>query len=59
MEIIRVEDIDLKTIEANRCRTFRTVSQPLTAQHIWDDISTKKRQRVIIICNTVSQAQGL
>ncbi|MUH01328.1 CRISPR-associated helicase Cas3 [Scytonema sp. UIC 10036] len=59
MEIIQVEDVDLKIIEANRCRTFRTVSQPLTAQRIWDDIYQKKRQRVIVICNTVSQAQGI
>ncbi|MUH00438.1 CRISPR-associated helicase Cas3 [Scytonema sp. UIC 10036] len=59
MEIIRVEDVDLKIIEANRCRTFRTVTQPLTAQRIWDDIYQKKRQRVLVICNTVSQAQGI
>lgn len=59
MEIIRVEDVDLKITEANRCRTFRTVSQPLTAQQIWNDIQQKKRQRVIVICNTVSQAQGI
>ncbi|MEC4812259.1 MAG: CRISPR-associated helicase Cas3' [Scytonema sp. PMC 1069.18] len=59
MEIIRVEDVDLQIIEANRCRTFRIFTQPLTAQHIWDDIYQKKRQRVIVICNTVSQAQGI
>lgn len=59
MEIIRVADTDLQRIEANRCRTFRAVFQPLTAQLIWDDIHHKKRQRVIVICNTVSQAQGL
>jgi CRISPR-associated endonuclease/helicase Cas3 len=59
MEIIRVEDSDLKVIEANRCRIFRAMSQPLSAQVIWDDIYAQRRQRVIIICNTVSQAQGI
>ncbi|MBW4670058.1 MAG: CRISPR-associated helicase Cas3 [Cyanomargarita calcarea GSE-NOS-MK-12-04C] len=59
MEIIRVDDSDLKVIEGNRCRTFRAMSQSLSAQVIWDDIYAQQRQRVIIICNTVSQAQGL
>ncbi|NJR18410.1 MAG: hypothetical protein HC785_23670 [Calothrix sp. CSU_2_0] len=61
MEIIRVDDVDLEIIEANRCRTFFAVSQPLTALLIWEDIFKNKnqRQRVIIICNTASQAQGL
>ncbi|RUS98587.1 hypothetical protein DSM106972_079730 [Dulcicalothrix desertica PCC 7102] len=59
MEVIRVEDADLKIIEANRCRTFRAVHQPLTAQAIWEDIHKQQRHRVIVICNTVSQAQGL
>ncbi|MCP6760108.1 MAG: CRISPR-associated helicase Cas3' [Fischerella sp. CENA71] len=59
MEIIRVEDSDLKVIEANRCRVFRAMSLPLSAQVIWDEIYAKQRQRVIIICNTVSQAQGV
>lgn len=59
MEIIRVENEDLKVIEANRKRLFRTVSQPLNAQTIWDDICVNQRQRVIIICNTVSLTQGI
>ncbi|MBD2200673.1 MULTISPECIES: CRISPR-associated helicase Cas3' [Calothrix] len=59
MEIVRVEDSDLKVIEANRCRVFRAMSLPLNAQVIWDDIYAKQRQRVMIICNTVSQAQGI
>lgn len=59
MEIIRVEDSDLNLIEVHRCRTFRAISQPLDAQVIWDDIYSRRRQRVIIICNTVSQAQGI
>lgn len=59
MEIISVDDSDLKVIEGNRCRIFRAMSQPLNAQVIWDDIFARRRQRVIIICNTVSQAQGL
>jgi hypothetical protein len=59
IEIIRVNDSDLKIIEGNRCRIFRAMSQSLSAQVIWDDIYAQQRQRVIIICNTVSQAQGL
>jgi hypothetical protein len=59
MEIIRVEDADLQDIEGNRCRTLRAVSGPLTAQTILNDIQHHQRQRVIIICNTVSQSQGL
>jgi hypothetical protein len=59
MEIVRVEDADLQEIEGNRCRTFRAVSEPLTAEVVLNDIEQYQRQRVIIICNTVSQAQGL
>ncbi len=59
MEIIRVEDADLQEIEGNRCRTFRAISEPLTAEVILNDIKHYQRQRVIIICNTVSQSQGL
>ncbi|MBD2124930.1 CRISPR-associated helicase Cas3' [Microcoleus sp. ZQ-A2] len=59
MEIIRVEDADLQDIEGNRCRTFRAISEPLTAESILNDIKQYQRQRVIIICNTVSQSQGL
>jgi len=59
MKIIRVEDADLQDIEGNRCRTFRARSEPLSAEVILNDIKYYKRQRVIIICNTVSQSQGL
>lgn len=59
MEIIQIEDADLQVIEQNRCRTFKAVSHPLNASVILDDIQTYQRQRVIVICNTVSQAQGL
>ncbi|HBB33099.1 MAG TPA: CRISPR-associated helicase Cas3' [Cyanobacteria bacterium UBA8803] len=59
MEIVRVEDADLPEIEGNRCRTFRAISEPLTVAVILNDIEQYQRQRVIIICNTVSQAQGL
>ena len=51
MEIIQVEDADLQAIEGNRCRSFGTISQPLTAQIILDDIHTHQRKRVIIIWN--------
>ena len=59
MEIIQIQNTDLQLIEANRCRKFRALSQPLTAQLIWDDIRTHQRKRVIVICNTVSQSQAL
>ncbi len=59
MEIIRVEDTDLQEIEGNRCRLFQGISEPLAAETIINDIKNHQRQRVIIICNTVSQAQGL
>ncbi len=59
MEIVRVEDSDLHAIEGKRCRTFRAVSEPLTADVILNDIHSCQRKRVIVICNTVSQSQGL
>lgn len=59
MEIIQIEDADLQAIEGNRRRIFKAVSHPLNASVILDDIQTYQRQRVIVICNTVSQAQGL
>ncbi|MEH1820090.1 MAG: CRISPR-associated helicase Cas3' [Nostoc sp.] len=59
MEIIQVEDADLQSIEGDRCRTFQAVSHPLNASGILDDIRAYGRKRVIVICNTVSQAQGL
>ena len=58
MEIIRVEDSDLQEIEANH-RRIQAISQPLSAAVILNDIKNNQRQRVIVICNTVSQAQGL
>ncbi|WP_341531654.1 CRISPR-associated helicase Cas3' (plasmid) [Nostoc sp. UHCC 0302] len=59
MEIIQIEDADLQVIEGDRCRTFQSVSYPLNASVILDDIQAYGRKRVIVICNTVSQAQGL
>lgn len=59
MEIIQIQNTDLQLIEANRCRTFRALLQPLTAQLIWNDIRAHQRKRVIVICNTVSQSQAL
>jgi CRISPR-associated endonuclease/helicase Cas3 len=55
----KVSDKDLTQIEGQRRRTFYTQPHALTAQAIWDDIQQHQRQRVIVICNTVSQAQGL
>lgn len=59
MEIIQIEDTDLQAIEGKRCRVFQAISEPLTAEVIQADIARYNRKRVIIICNTVSQAQGL
>ncbi|WP_341530131.1 CRISPR-associated helicase Cas3' [Nostoc sp. UHCC 0302] len=59
MEIIQIEDADLQVIEGDRCRTFQAVSRPLNASIILNDIQVYGRKRVIVICNTVSQAQGL
>ncbi|MFZ1026528.1 MAG: CRISPR-associated helicase Cas3' [Limnoraphis robusta] len=58
-EIVLVENKDLAQIENHRRRTFKAVSEPLTADVICNDIKKHNRKRVIIICNTVSQAQGL
>ncbi|MBE9097455.1 helicase-related protein [Tychonema sp. LEGE 07203] len=59
MKLVKVENADLAEIEGNRCRTFRAVSHPLTASTIIDDIQQKSRRRVMVICNTVAQSQGL
>lgn len=59
IELVKVEDSDLQDIEGNRCRLVRAASHPLTAEVILNDIHQHQRRRVIIICNTVSQSQGL
>ncbi|MFE1744272.1 CRISPR-associated helicase Cas3' [Coleofasciculus sp. H7-2] len=59
MEIIAINDADLVEIECKRHRILWAISTPLTAEVILNDIQTHHRERVIVICNTVSQAQGL
>ena len=59
MEIIQIEDADLQAIEGKRRRIFQAISEPLTAEVIKVGINNHNHKRVIIICNTVSQAQGL
>jgi len=59
LELITVDDSDLKNIEGERERTFRAIYEPLTAKVILDDIQRHQRKRVIVICNTVSKSQGL
>jgi CRISPR-associated endonuclease/helicase Cas3 len=56
---IKVEDSDLQEIEGSRRRVFQAVPHPLTAGVILSDIAQYQRHRVIVICNTVSQSQGL
>lgn len=59
MELVTVEDLDLEKLEGDRYRSFQAISEPLTAQSVLRDIKNNQRQRAIVICNTVSQAQGL
>ncbi len=59
MEIIQIEDADLQAIEGKRRRVFQAQSHPLNALVMREDININQRKRVIIICNTVSQSQGL
>lgn len=56
---IQITDPDLQAIEGHRCRTFQAMEHPLSAECILEDIEQHQRRRVIVICNTVSQAQGL
>lgn len=56
---VQVSNLDLQATEGNRCRTFRAIATPLSAQAILDDIHQRDRRRVIVICNTVLQAQKL
>lgn len=59
LQVLTISDADLASIEGNRERTLRAVSGFLKAQTILADIQEHQRQRVIVICNTVSQSQGL
>lgn len=58
IQLINVEHEDLKVIET-RQRSFQAVPSPLTASVILEDIQQSSRKRVIVLCNTVAQAQGL
>lgn len=58
VHLLNVEAEDLSTIET-RQRYFEPVTTPLTATLIWNDIQQHQHQRVIVLCNTVAQAQGL
>lgn len=56
--LMNIRAKDLKAIET-RQRYFEAASFPLTASAIVDDVQKHKRQRVIVLCNTVAQAQGI
>ncbi|WP_448570993.1 CRISPR-associated helicase Cas3' [Trichothermofontia sp.] len=58
-QFIKVSVTELARLQQGRRRTFRAMLCPLSAATIWDDIIARDRQRVLIICNTVMQAQGL
>lgn len=59
LNFIKVNESDLLEIEGDRQRYFQVISTPLSAEVILNDIQENQRRRVIIICNTVSQSQGL
>ena len=59
IKIINVESTDLSQIEGNRQRIFEAIDTPLSAYLIFKDIQDHSRKRVIVLCNTVSQSQGL
>lgn len=58
-QLITISEDELVSLEQGRHRIFRASSEPLSAQRVWDDIMARDRQRVLVICNTVMQAQGL
>lgn len=58
IQLMTVADEDLRVIET-RQRYFEAVDLPLTASAIVEDVLKHQRQRVIVLCNTVAQAQGL
>lgn len=59
LNFIKVDESDLLEIEGDRQRYFQVISTPLSAEVILNNIQENQRKRVIIICNTVSQSQGL
>jgi CRISPR-associated endonuclease/helicase Cas3 len=58
-QLITIEGSDLQQIEGTRHRTFRPSSESLSAETILQDIQQNQRDRVIVLCNMVSQSQGL
>lgn len=56
---VQIPDSDLHSIEEHRSRSFQAMDRSLSAECILEDIQQHQRRRVIVICNTVSQAQGL
>jgi CRISPR-associated endonuclease/helicase Cas3 len=59
IQLVNVVDEDLKGIEGSRNRQFYPSDRSLSADSIIKDIQANRRQRVIVICNTVAQSQGL
>jgi CRISPR-associated endonuclease/helicase Cas3 len=59
IQLVNVAGEDLKRIEGSRNRRFYAGEQALSADSIVKDIQANRRQRVIVICNTVAQSQGL
>lgn len=57
--LVNVEGEDLAKIEGSRQRLFSSISEPLSAEVILQDIQERDRKRVIVICNTVARSQSL
>ncbi|MGI0485888.1 CRISPR-associated helicase Cas3' [Pantanalinema rosaneae CENA516] len=58
VHLLNVKAEDLRTIET-RQRYFEPATTPLTANLVRDDIQQHQHWRVIVLCNTVAQSQGL
>lgn len=58
IHLMNIAEADLQLIET-RQRYFEPIASALSASTILEDIQTHQRKRVIVLCNTVAQAQGL
>jgi len=59
LHLVTVTEQDLTDIEGNRKRNFQISNSSLSAMQIVQDMHQYRRRRIIVICNTVAQAQGL
>lgn len=59
LHLVPVTEQDLTDIEGTRKRRFQVSDSSLSAMQIVQDMEQYRRRRIIVICNTVAQAQGL